>query len=232
MDLRKLKGGRLLVALGVALLAISLIGRIATNAYIEILWFNSVGYSSVFWTRFLWEWGTRMVGGVLVGVAFFFNLRFIARALGGIRIKRRVGDLVISEQIPETYVVWGIGIFSVLGGAWFGASIPPSVGLNVLFFLHAPEWGVSDPFLGRDLTFFVILLPLLRRAAFLGLVVSLLILTFAAAGYAGTGALQWVLGRGIEIAEGILHTRRLRNLAKRLKPIYSDNAAQSPFVIR
>ena len=33
------------------------------------------------------------------------------------------------------------------------------------------------------------------------------------------------LGRAVEITEGIAHRRRLRNLARRLKPIYSDNAA-------
>ena len=195
MDHPKLRGGRLLVTLGIALLTISLLGRIAAQAYIESLWFNSVGYSSVFWTRFFWEWGVQLIGGVLVAVAFFFNLRVIARALGGIQVKRRVGDLVISEQIPENYVVWGIGVFSVLGGAWFAASIPGSMGLDVLFLLNAPEWGVTDPILGRDLTFFVLRLPLLRAAAVAGLVVSFLIFTLSAAGYAGTGALQWGQGR-------------------------------------
>ena len=125
MNLREFRGGRLLVALGVALLTISLIGRIAANAYIEILWFGSLGYSSVFWTRVFWEWGARLMGGALVGVVFFFNLRVIARSLGGMRIKRRVGDLVISEQISETYVVLGIGIFSVLAGLGLA---PPFLG--------------------------------------------------------------------------------------------------------
>ena len=55
MNLREFRGGRLLVALGIALLTILLVGRIAANAYIEILWFESLGYSSVFWTRVLWE---------------------------------------------------------------------------------------------------------------------------------------------------------------------------------
>ena len=168
-----------------------LAGRIAANAYIEILWFDSLGYSSVFWTRVFWEWGVRLLGALMVGLVFFFNLRFIARALGGIRIKRRVGDLVISEQLSETVVVWSVAVLSALVGAWFGASIPPSMGLNVLYLLNAPEWGVTDPFLGRDLTFFVILLPLLRSLVIFGLVVTFLVFTLAAAGYAATGALQW-----------------------------------------
>ena len=195
MKIRELRGRALWLALGSALLAILLVGRIAANAYIEILWFDSLGYSSVFWTRVLWEWGVRVLGAVLVGLVFFFNLRFIACSLGGIRIKRRVGDLVISEQLSETVVVWSVAVLSALVGAWFGASIPPSMGLNVLYLLNAPEWGVTDPYFGRDLTFYIILLPLLRSVVIFGLVVSFLVFTFAAAGYAATGALQWGPGR-------------------------------------
>jgi len=40
------------------------------------------------------------------------------------------------------------------------------------------------------------------------------------------------LGRAVEITEGIAHRRRLRNLATRLKPIYSDNAFLGEVFIR
>ena len=145
MKIRDLSGGRLLAALVIALLTILVVGRIAANAYIEILWFGSLGYSSVFWTRVLWEWGARLIIAVSVGVVFFLNLRFITRSLGGIKIKRRVGDLVISEQLPQAVVVWSVAVASALIGAWFGASVPGSMGLNVLYLLNAPEWGVTDP---------------------------------------------------------------------------------------
>ena len=191
MKIRELRGRRLVLVLGVAFLLTLLVARIVANAYIEILWFDSLGYRSVFWTRVFWEWGVRLLGAVVVGLVFFFNLRFIARALGGIRIKRRVGDLVISEQLSETVVAWSVAVLSALVGAWFGASIPPSMGLGVLYLLNAPEWGVTDPFLGRDLTFFVILLPLLRQLVVFGLVVAFFVFTAAAGGYAATGALQW-----------------------------------------
>ena len=184
-----------MAGLVIALLTVLFVARIAANAYIEILWFESMGYLSVFWTRVLWEWGARVIVALLVGVVFFFNLRFIARSLGGIKIKRRVGDLVISQQLSETVVVWSVAIASALIGLWFGASVPGSVGLNLLYLLNAPEWGVTDPFLGQDLTFFVILLPLLRAVVTLGLVVAFLVFTLVAAGYAATGALQWGPGR-------------------------------------
>ena len=151
MNLRDVKGGRCLLALAITVVSLLLFGRLASSMYVEILWFRSMGFSSVLWTRIFWEWGARAVGGVIVGVIFFLNLRIIARTLGGIRIKRRVGDLVISEQIPEGYVLGGIVAGSALLGAWFGAMIPRATGLELLFLLKAPVWGITDPVFGKDL---------------------------------------------------------------------------------
>ena len=195
MRLGDLRGGRLLLAFVAAVLAMLLLGRIGASAYVEILWFEAVGFSSVFWTRILWEWGTRITGATVVAIAIFANLRIVARTLGGIRIKRRVGDLVISEQLPEAYVFWGIILISALMGAWFGASIPRAIGLQLLFLLKAPVWGMVDPILGKDLTFYVILLPVVAAIVTFGMVVAFLVFTLALAGYAATGVLQWGRGR-------------------------------------
>ncbi|SVE05742.1 uncharacterized protein METZ01_LOCUS458596, partial [marine metagenome] len=108
VNLREFRGGRLLLTLGATVLSVIFFGRLASSIYVEILWFRSVGFSSILWTRILWEWGIRGLGALFVGLIVFLNLRIIAKTLGGIRIKRRVGDLVISEQLPESYVLWGI----------------------------------------------------------------------------------------------------------------------------
>ena len=195
MNLREFRGGRLLLALGVTVLSVIFFGRLASSIYVEILWFRSVGFSSILWTRILWEWGIRGLGALFVGLIVFLNFRIIAKTLGGIRIKRRVGDLVISEQLPESYVLWGILLSSTLMGAWFGASIPSSMGLQVLFLLNAPVWGVTDPVFGKDLAFFVILLPVLTAIVTFGVVITFLVFTLSSAGYAATGSLQWRRGR-------------------------------------
>ena len=195
MNLRDVKGGRFLLALAITVVSLLLFGRLASSMYVEILWFRSMGFSSVLWTRIFWEWGARAVGGVIVGVIFFLNLRIIARTLGGIRIKRRVGDLVISEQLPEGYVLGGIVAGSTLLGAWFGAMIPRAMGLELLFLLKAPVWGITDPVFEKDLAFFVMLLPVVTRVVTIGIFVAVLVFGIAAAGYALTGALQWGRGR-------------------------------------
>lgn len=195
MKLNELRGGRLLVVLGLGVLALVLFGRIASSAYVEILWFDAVRYSSVFWTRVLWEWGARVAGATVVAVAIIANLRFVARTLGGIRIKRRVGDLVFSEQVPEAYVSLGIMLTALLMGAWFGASIPRAIGLETLFLLKAPVWGLVDPVLGKDVNFYVIFLPVAGALVTFAMTVVFLVFALAAAGYAATGALQWGRGR-------------------------------------
>jgi len=106
-----------------------------------------------------------------------------------------VGDLVISEQLPERYVLGGILLSSILMGTWFGAAIPSSMGLQVLFLLNAPVWGVTDPVFGKDLAFFVILLPVLAAIVTFGIVITFLVFTLSSAGYAATGSLQWRGGR-------------------------------------
>lgn len=195
MKVSDLRGGRLLLVFVAAVLAMLLLGRIASTVYVEILWFEAVGFSSVFWTRVLWEWGTRIAAATVVAIAIFANLRIVARTLGGIRIKRRVGDLVISEQLSEAYVFWGIILGSILMGGWFGASVPRAMGLQLLFLLEAPVWGIVDPILGKDMMFYVILLPVLGGIVTFGMVVAFLVFTLAVAGYAATGALQWGRGR-------------------------------------
>lgn len=187
--------GRLFVLGAVALAALLLAGRLASAAYVEILWFREVGYSGVFWRRVLWEWGARVVAGLASGALILVNLRIVASTLGGIQIKRRFGDLEISEQLPRSYVVWGVAATSVLLGLWFGAAAPGEAGLQALLLRHAPPWGITDPVLGRDVSFYVFALPLLGALLTFGLVLVFLVLAVCAAGYAATGALRWVEGK-------------------------------------
>ena len=190
-----LRGGRLfiMIALGIALL-ISM-GRMASEAYVEILWHAQSGYSEVFWRRIIWEWGTRIVAGVAVGIVIFLNLRIASTTLGGVQIKRRVGNLEISEQLPKSYVFWGmLGVSSLLA-LWFGAAVPANLGLQILMLKNAVVWGVTDPVLGHDAGFYVFWVPVLASLITFALIGAFLVFTLATAGYAATGALRWGKGR-------------------------------------
>ncbi|MGD2068538.1 MAG: UPF0182 family protein [Gemmatimonadota bacterium] len=183
--------GRLFLVAVVALGALLILGRLLVELYIEVLWHGEVGYLGVFWTRTLWSAGTRFLAGLIVGLAIFLNLRLVARTLSGIQIKRRFGNLEISEQLPKSYVLWGMLALSALLGLWFGGSVHPDTGIQLLLALRGGEWGIVDPILGRDASFYMFVLPLLRAAVTFALITAFLVFTVCAGGYAATGSLRW-----------------------------------------
>jgi len=188
---RYLQGGRLLFIVAALLGALLLAARAASGLYIEVLWFDAVDYLSVFWTRTLWNWAVRLLAGILTGAAVFLNLRVVASTLGAIQIKRQVGDLEISEKLPRSYVTWALVGVSALIAFWFGAAVPGDAGTRTLLLLHAPEWGVVEPILGRDASFYVFALPMLAGAVTFVMVLTFLTAAVAAAGYSATGSLGW-----------------------------------------
>ncbi len=194
-DLMKLRGGRLLLAMALGVVLLLTLGRVASSAYVEILWFRSMGYSSTMWTRFFWGWGVRAAAMALVVVVVLANLHFVAGTLGRIQIKRRFGNLEIAEQLPPRVIFMGVVGAALLLGAWFGASIPRSLGLQLLFLVQGQEWGLVDPVLAKDLGYYVFTLPVLGAATTFALVLVFLVLSMCTAGYAATGVLQFQRGR-------------------------------------
>ncbi|SVD29384.1 uncharacterized protein METZ01_LOCUS382238, partial [marine metagenome] len=113
-----LRGGRLVVAIIIGVAVVLSVGRAFAGAYVEILWQMQAGYGTVFWKRVVWEWGSRTTVGVTVALLVLVNLKIASATLGGIQIRRRFGNIEISEQIPKEFVWWGTLIAAVLMGTW------------------------------------------------------------------------------------------------------------------
>jgi uncharacterized membrane protein (UPF0182 family) len=193
--LTTLRGTRLIVAAFLVLALLVAFARSITGAYVEILWQSQVGYSSAFWTRIAWEWGVRLTAGLLVAGLVYVNLKIASTTLGGIQIRRRFGNLEISEQLPKRYVTWAMLGAAGMLGLWFGAAVPPNLGRQVLLLIKADPWGVTEPVLGLDAGFYVFWVPVLGSAFVYALTTTFLVFTLATAGYAATGALSWSRGR-------------------------------------
>lgn len=190
-----IRGGWIVVAVIAALVLVALLGRAFTSFYVEILWQTQTGYTEAFWRRIAWEWGTRLGAGLFVVVAVYFNLKVAATTLGGIQIRRRFGNLEISEQIPKRYVTLALLAVSGILGLWFGATVSGAAGRAALLAFSAPAWGTVDPVLGQDVGFYVFWWPVLARAVTYALIVAFLVFTLATGGYSATGAIAWVQGR-------------------------------------
>ena len=190
-----LRGGRLILT-GVTIIGFLLVaGRAAASLYVEVLWQGQAGYLEAFWRRFFWETGFRVLGGVTVTCLVYYNLKVSASSLGGLQIRRRVGDLEISEQLPEHYIRWTMLVVAGLIGVWFGGSLPGGLGRDVLHAFAASDWGLVDPVFGRDLTFYVFWLPVLDASLMYSLVVAFLVLVMTVAVYAAVGGITMRTGR-------------------------------------
>lgn len=190
-----IRGGRIIVLVVAVVALVVMLGRLGTAAYVEILWQAQAGYLPAFWKRMAWEWGTRIGAGMIVGALVYLNLRVASTTLGGIQIRRRFGNLEISEKIPQRYVTWAMLTAAGFLGLWFGATVSAVPGRDALLAFAAQPWGEVDPILGRDLGFYVFWLPVLERAVAYALIATFLVFTLATGGYSATGALTWVRGK-------------------------------------
>ncbi|MEQ1856279.1 MAG: UPF0182 family protein [Longimicrobiales bacterium] len=186
-----LRGGRLVIAIFVALAMLLVFGRAFAAAYVEILWQAQSGYGAVFWRRVMWEWGIRGAAALVVALLVLVNLRVASTTLGTIQIRRRFANIEISERIPRQLVWAGITVAAVLLGLWFGAAVPPNLGIQAALLFSSQSWGLTEPILGHDVGFYVFAVPLLASGVTLALIVTFLVFTLVTAAYAATGTIRW-----------------------------------------
>ena len=192
-SLRAIRGGQLALIVAGGVLFALLTLRFIASLYVNVLWFRSVGYEDVLWSRLAWTYGMQGIVGLGIAAIMFANLRLVVGSLV-IHVKRRFGDLEIAEQLPRFYVLWVVGLVSAFLGLWMGGEIADRLAIPTLLATKAPEWGVRDPVFAQDLSFYVFQLPLVSTAITFSTAVVVLLLIFALFGYAGTGTLRWVKG--------------------------------------
>lgn len=182
-------------------------GEFVSKVYLDKLWFESLGYSQVFWKKLLWEWGGRLTVGLFACVFIYVNLKLACKSVGTFRIRRKLGDLVISEELSANYLTKMALIISLVFGAWFGLVASSNLGMQILFTLTNTDWKMIDPIFGKDLSFFVINLPLLETLT--GLLIGMVTLTLVSV------TVTYVLSGVIGIPKGIEWTPP-KNKAKQL----------------
>lgn len=182
---------RLIVTAGVIVLILLVVGSIAVRFYTDALWFQQVGYASVFWTRFRTDVSTRVLAAVISGLVVLGNLWFVTRQLGPVHVRRRYGNLEISEQIPRRLVTSGVLIASLLAGWWLsGLKFGGGMALTFLTWLRKVPWGAKDPLFGNDLSFYIFTLPVLNQITDFLLLTVLWSLILSIIGYALVGAIR------------------------------------------
>jgi len=153
---------RRLLGLAVLALAVLLAGGTMAGLYAEFHWFRSLGFEGRFWKLE----GIRLGAWVFAFAVATGIVRWIlgsALSRGGpVQIKRRLGDLEISEALPERWVGMMLWVAAGLAGFLVAGPFAEPLGLRTHFALNAEPWGNPDAVLGRDPRFYVFFLPLLR----------------------------------------------------------------------
>ena len=145
-----LAGVALLVAAGMLLPAF-------TRFITEWWWFEEIGYQAVFTRQLVTQAILFLGAGTLTAAILYLNLRVAQRGLVPHPILLRVDESVPAVNVPAALrrltlpVVIGLSLLSGLAAS--------SAWESVLLALHATPFGISDPVFGRDVGWYVFLLP-------------------------------------------------------------------------
>jgi uncharacterized membrane protein (UPF0182 family) len=188
----------------VALIVLFSVASIAKGIYAEYLWFDSLGYASIYGKEIVTKVWLFFAGSLLFLTLIGFNL-WLARRLSPSGLE----ESFIAEVEPAT--LRRIVSIVAVAGSLFLAVVFGSVAAGewdtVLRAANGVSFGTNDPAFGRDAGFYVFTLPVLRfvQGWLLGAVIVVLLGVIAA--YAFSISLQNFevrLSRAIRAHVGVL----------------------------
>lgn len=171
-----------LLVLGFILIALS------ATFYTDWLWFEDLGYLSVYQTRLAAQALTFLFGFVTVALFLWANWLFVPnrltwayqQVLRPFRRAKRTGLGVLRAILAFAALFVAFVMAEVLAANWD----------DLLVFLHAVPFGKADPIFGLDVGFYVFRLPVYGILAGWFLALSILGLLGALAIYGTVGALR------------------------------------------
>jgi uncharacterized membrane protein (UPF0182 family) len=234
----KSRGPRRVLLVFLAILAIIVLaGRATISYWVDLLWFNSLGYESVFWKTWVLEWGTFAAFAALtfcVLYAAFLLLRQSHAADLPDRHTIVFGGRPISLPVGRALHVAAIALGLLIALATGAAMQSQWPTLALFWNAPAAAAGAADPIFARPLNFYLFTLPawqliagwLLTLAVLISIAAALFLL---AAG--GARALDRSSGipvrlpwRGISIAAGLLLlTLALREYIGRFELLFEQH---------
>jgi len=179
------KWGFWVIGLTLALLLSPSLLKLIANIYTDWLWFEELGYLSVYQTRLLVKVVAFLAGGSLAAVVLvanwlLFPSRFFKRRTLRLPYFRRIGTRVLKG------ILIGIGLLIT----FIMAAILSAHWLHFLLFSHAVPFGLTDPIFGLDVSFYIFRLPVYDLLAGWFLALAILSLLGALVVYGAAGALR------------------------------------------
>ena len=171
------------------------------GVYADFLWYDQLGYSDVFLYLTIIKTSLFLAGGLLAATLLALNISMVLPlALGPITRPLPIDFLRLALALLRLLIYVAL----LITGLLFGSQAADHWELVVML-LHQVPFGISDPQFGRDVTFYVVNLQVLRAAQvwFLGLFITIIVISVSL--YAAIYLL-----RGLSL---VLAPKTLRHLA-------------------
>lgn len=147
-------------------LFVSLVGFIT-----DLLWFSDLGYTAVFWKKFL----TSIAIGIPVFIACTLLMRFYLRTLKNGYFKK-----IESHEIPNVrrlnIISWVLSVIFGVIVAWITSS---KTWLTFLKAINSTSFNLKDPLFHRDVSFYIFKLDWLTQlnTIIIGIIIGMVVVT-------------------------------------------------------
>ena len=136
--------------------------RTALSYYVDVLWFESLGYSDVFWKTTGLQWGifaafTAATFLILYGSFLALKRAHLPDLPSGHTIL--VGGQPFKLPVEPVLRLIALGISFLVAAATGGTMMAEWPTLALFWFAPRPSSGVADPIFGKPLNFFLFTLP-------------------------------------------------------------------------
>ncbi|CAN5886921.1 UPF0182 family protein [soil metagenome] len=177
MELLQALRQRWWLAVGILVIVVLALSTRLATFYTDVLWFRSIGFVRVFWTLLTTQFGLGIVAGLFLTGLLAGNLMLARRLAPRYRIPSPAEENIeryrtLVEPIARPLLL----IVAAVVGVLSGLNIAPQWQRYVLW-ANATEFGQVDPQFGRDLGYFVFVLPfhtLVNSWLFTALVITVL----------------------------------------------------------
>lgn len=146
--------------------------------YVDSLWFQSLGFESVYWYRLQAQAIVFLAFALASGVMLYFLFRLVTPAGESRRPFVEIAGEAIVIPTPESLKRLAMPVAGVLG-IFFGLSFSSDWSKYALFMNIVPTPSVSDPIFGRPLAFYLFTLPVLEGVIGWFLAISVIVLVAA-----------------------------------------------------
>src|SRR5262245_56698393 len=136
--------------------------RTALSYFVDVLWFDSLGYREVFWKTLGLQWGIFAAFTAATFIVLFGSFQALKRAhLPDLPAGHTIliGGQQVKLPVEPVLRLVAIGVSVVIAAATGGVMIGEWPTLALFWFAPRTSSGVVDPIFGKPVNFFLFTLP-------------------------------------------------------------------------